>query len=92
MTQVILITKLPHSIYINKVIPKYPAIHITNYLHRLFTIELTKGPFCSTHTVLTDEEIIKIFGSGEKDKVERTPRGSKPQPSTTSTSSNCLSP
>lgn len=42
----------------------------------------------TTNTVLTDEEIIKIFGSGEKDKVERTPRGSKPQPSTTSTSSN----
>ena len=28
--------------------------------------------------ILTDEELIKIFGAGEKDSVERTPRGTKP--------------
>lgn len=37
-----------------------------------------------SNTILTDEEIFKIFGSGEKDKVERTPRGAKPQLSSSS--------
>ena len=58
-SDVYLITKTPLSIYINKVLHHFPTLRITNFLHRHFSIEITKGPLCSKHTILTNEEVIK---------------------------------
>jgi DNA-directed RNA polymerase subunit H (RpoH/RPB5) len=54
-----IITKLPLSIYINKVLHEFSHLKIQNFLHRHFSIEATKGPLCSHHEILTDEEVIK---------------------------------
>jgi DNA-directed RNA polymerase subunit H (RpoH/RPB5) len=59
VADVIVITKAPLSIYINKVLHTFATLKIINYLHRHFSIEITKGPLCSTHTILSNEEVIK---------------------------------
>jgi DNA-directed RNA polymerase subunit H (RpoH/RPB5) len=56
---VYIITKMPLSIYINKILHKFSNLKILNFLHRHFSIEITRGPHCSKHTILTDEEVIK---------------------------------
>jgi DNA-directed RNA polymerase subunit H (RpoH/RPB5) len=54
---VIIITKEPLSIYINKALVKYPHLNVFNYLHVHFNIELSKGPLCSKHTILSTNEV-----------------------------------
>lgn len=54
---VIIITKDPLNVYINKAIIKYPHLNISNYLHKYFAIEITHGPLCSPHTILSDAEV-----------------------------------
>ena len=53
---IILITKEPISVYINKALNSYTNINFYNYLHKLFAIEIAKGPLCSKHTILEEEE------------------------------------
>lgn len=53
----IIITKNDLSIYINKSFIKYPHLTVYNYLHKYFAIELEKGPLCSKHTILTNNEV-----------------------------------
>jgi DNA-directed RNA polymerase subunit H (RpoH/RPB5) len=54
---VIVISKDELSIYINKALLKYTYLQIFNYIHKYFSIELSKGPFCSKHTLLTNNEV-----------------------------------
>jgi DNA-directed RNA polymerase subunit H (RpoH/RPB5) len=54
---VIIITKLELSVYIKKALLKYTNLKIFNYLHRYFSIEISKGPLCSTHTILSNTEV-----------------------------------
>ncbi len=54
---VIIISKEELNVYINKALAKYAFLNIHNYLHKYFAIELTDGPLCSPHTVLTDSEV-----------------------------------
>ena len=56
---VYMITKTPLSIYINKVLHKFSNLKIQNFLHKHFSIEITRGPHCSKHTILSNEEVIK---------------------------------
>ena len=56
---VYVITKTPLSIYINKILHKFANLKILNFLHRHFSIEITRGPHCSKHTILSDDEVIK---------------------------------
>jgi DNA-directed RNA polymerase subunit H (RpoH/RPB5) len=56
-SRVIVITKEPLSIYINKALLKYTHLKVSNYQHKRFSIEISKGPLCSRHTVLTDAEV-----------------------------------
>jgi len=53
------ITKTPLSIYINKILYKFANLKIHNFLHKHFSIEITRGPHCSKHTILSDDEVIK---------------------------------
>ena len=59
VAEVFIITKVPLSIYINKVLHSFGTLRISNYLHRHFSIEITRGPLCSKHTILSNEEVIK---------------------------------
>jgi DNA-directed RNA polymerase subunit H (RpoH/RPB5) len=54
---VIIISKNELSIYINKALLKYKHLQIFNYVHKFFAIEISKGPFCSKHTLLTNNEV-----------------------------------
>jgi len=54
---VIIISKDELSIHINKALLKYEYLRIFNYVHKYFSIELAKGPFCSKHTILTNNEV-----------------------------------
>lgn len=54
---VIIISKQELSVYINKSIIKYPHLKVFNYLHKYFAIELSKGPLCSEHTILSNNEV-----------------------------------
>jgi DNA-directed RNA polymerase subunit H (RpoH/RPB5) len=54
---VIILSKDLLSIYINKALIKYNHLRFFNYLHKFFAIELSKGPLCSKHTILTNNEV-----------------------------------
>jgi DNA-directed RNA polymerase subunit H (RpoH/RPB5) len=54
---VIIITKSELSVYIKKALLKYNNLKIFNYLHKYFSIEISKGPLCSKHTVMTNNEV-----------------------------------
>ena len=54
---VIIISKNELSVYINKSIIKYKHLTISNYMHKYFSIELSNGPLCSPHTILTNNEV-----------------------------------
>ena len=58
-SDVYVITKTHLSIYISKILHKFSNLKIYNFLHRHFSIEITKGPHCSKHTILSDEEVVK---------------------------------
>lgn len=57
--EVILIIKSPLLPHIkNNLVGMYAAqFPLSVYFHRVFLIELNKGPFCSVHTRLTQEEV-----------------------------------
>jgi DNA-directed RNA polymerase subunit H (RpoH/RPB5) len=54
---VIVISKDELSIYINKALIKYPHLNVRNYLHKYFAIELSKGPLCSHHKILSNSDV-----------------------------------
>lgn len=54
---VIILSKDELSVYINKSLAKYPHLKIFNYLHKYFSIELAKAPLCSTHSILSNNEV-----------------------------------
>lgn len=54
---VLIITKVPLNVYINKALLKYKHLSVYNYLHKFFDTELSKGPLCSPHTLLTTSEV-----------------------------------
>jgi len=55
---VFVITKEKLNIHIKKSIKKsYAHLHIRNFLHMHFVMELNRGPMCGKHTILTDEEV-----------------------------------
>jgi DNA-directed RNA polymerase subunit H (RpoH/RPB5) len=54
---VIVISKSELSIYINKALIKYPHLNVHNYLHKYFAIELSTGPLCSEHKVLSNSDV-----------------------------------
>ena len=57
LIDVIIITKQLLNIYINKAIINYNNIRIFNYKHANFSMELSKGPLCSKHHILSDDEV-----------------------------------
>lgn len=54
---IIILSKAELSIYINKSLAKYTHLKIFNYLHKYFSIELAKGPLCSPHYILSNDEV-----------------------------------
>jgi DNA-directed RNA polymerase subunit H (RpoH/RPB5) len=54
---VIVISKEELSIYINKALIKYPHLNVYNYMHKYFAIELSTGPLCSPHKVLSNIDV-----------------------------------
>jgi DNA-directed RNA polymerase subunit H (RpoH/RPB5) len=56
----IIISKNPLSIYINKSLLKYKHLNVYNYLHRHFILDLPNGPLCSPHQILTGSEIEQL--------------------------------
>jgi DNA-directed RNA polymerase subunit H (RpoH/RPB5) len=54
---IIVISKAELSIYINKALIKYPHLNVHNYLHKYFAIEISKGPLCSQHQVLSNSDV-----------------------------------
>ena len=57
---IIIITKVELNIYIKKSLIKYPQFNVYNYLYSHFTIEISKGPLCSKHSILSDAEVDKL--------------------------------
>jgi DNA-directed RNA polymerase subunit H (RpoH/RPB5) len=60
---VILITSTNLSIYINKSLYQFTNVTFFNYLHKCFNIDVTKGPFCSVHTILSHPEVVQLCSS-----------------------------
>lgn len=59
---IIFVTSVPFSTYINKVIDKQPeTMNIYNYAHKHFNMEITKTPFCTPHYILTPSEVIQVI-------------------------------
>lgn len=56
-SDVIIISKNELSVYINKALSKYTHLKIYNYLHKFFAIEIAKGPLCSRHSILDNNEV-----------------------------------
>lgn len=56
-SDVIIISKNELSIYINKALSKYTHLKIYNYLHKYFALEISKGPLCSIHTILSNNAV-----------------------------------
>jgi DNA-directed RNA polymerase subunit H (RpoH/RPB5) len=56
-SDIIILTKSELSVYINKSLAKYPHLKVFNYVHRYFSIELSDGPLCSIHTILSNTEV-----------------------------------
>lgn len=55
---VIIISKNLLSVYIKKSFDLYKnTLTIYNYLHKCFAIELSEGPLCSPHTILSNNEV-----------------------------------
>jgi DNA-directed RNA polymerase subunit H (RpoH/RPB5) len=54
---VIIISKIELSIYINKSLLKYPHLKVYNYLHKYFAIEISQGPLCSIHSILSNTDV-----------------------------------
>ena len=54
---VIIITKTELSVYIKKALLKYTNLKVCNYLHKNFAIEISKGPLCSKHIVMTNNDV-----------------------------------
>ena len=54
---VIIISKYPLSVYINKIVNKLPNIGFYSYLYSNFITEKKDGPLCSKHTILSKEEM-----------------------------------
>lgn len=57
---VIVISKDDLSIYITKALLKYKHLRVFNYKHKYFSIEISKGPFCSPHRILSDNEVRQL--------------------------------
>lgn len=57
LIDVIIISKLELNVYISKALLKYQHLNIYNYLYKYFAIELTNGPLCSKHTILSNDEV-----------------------------------
>lgn len=57
---VIIISKDPLSVYINKSMIKYKNLNIYNYLHRHFILDPSEGPSCSPHRIMTPYEIDEL--------------------------------
>ena len=54
---IIIISKDILSIYINKALSKYTHLKIYNYMYRYFSLEISEGPLCSKHTILSNAEV-----------------------------------
>ena len=52
-----IISREPLSIYIKKSLSQFTNLTIINYLHKHFSMEIPKGPFCSKHTILSPNEV-----------------------------------
>jgi DNA-directed RNA polymerase subunit H (RpoH/RPB5) len=59
-SDIIIISKNALSVYINKALAKYTHLRIFNYMHQYFSMELTLGPLCSKHTILTNNEVREL--------------------------------
>ncbi len=59
-SHIILFTKEKLSTYLAKATRKYPHLKIDNYLHKHFVMELSKGPLCAKHTILSIEEAREV--------------------------------
>jgi len=58
VADVIIISKNELSVYIKKSFDLYrETLTIYNYLHKIFAIELSKGPLCSPHRILSNSEV-----------------------------------
>lgn len=57
---IIIFSKEKLSTYLSKAIKRYPSLKIDNFLHKHFTIELSKGPLCSVHEILSPEEVKEV--------------------------------
>lgn len=53
---IIMITKEELNVYRKKSIKQYKNLNLKNYLHRHFMMEMSKGPLCSPHIILTPIE------------------------------------
>jgi DNA-directed RNA polymerase subunit H (RpoH/RPB5) len=60
VVNVILITKQDISIYINKSINTYINLNVSRYLHKHFLLEMSKGPLCSKHSILSKKEVSRL--------------------------------
>ncbi len=59
--ELICITRDIFTSYIRKYIATIDHLNVFNYLHKNFSTEASKGPFCSPHIILSSEEARKVL-------------------------------
>ncbi len=57
---IMIFSKEKLNTYLTKAIRKYPHLKIENFLHKHFSLELSRGPLCSEHRILTPEETKEV--------------------------------
>jgi DNA-directed RNA polymerase subunit H (RpoH/RPB5) len=62
--ELIIITNKKLKAYTNRISNGFPNIEIHTYLHKNFVIEIPKGPMCSKHSALSNEEVDQLINEG----------------------------
>jgi DNA-directed RNA polymerase subunit H (RpoH/RPB5) len=57
---IMIFSKEKLNTYLAKAVRKYSSLKIENFLHKHFIVELSKGPLCSEHRVLSPEETKEV--------------------------------
>ncbi len=57
---ILFFTKRKFNTYIKKSIKEYDNITHDNYLHKHFIMEISRGPLCSTHEILSVDDVRKL--------------------------------
>lgn len=62
-SDVILVSEGPFKIHHTRAINKFTHLRIKTYLHENFALDITKGPLCFPHTILSKKEVSDLLNN-----------------------------